>query len=65
MVICGVYAIFNLSSCVYNFWIRFNDKRYRIWEKQDNRLASIIIDIISLLLSFRFLTLKFSKLGHK
>lgn len=41
------------------------DKKYRLWEKQDNRCSSVIIAIIALFLSFRFDTLKYSKVGHK
>lgn len=63
-VVVGVYVLFNFLSFIFYIRITRNDKKFRTWEKQDNRCASIVMTIVSLLLTFRFSILKFSKLGH-
>lgn len=40
------------------------DKKYRQWERQNNRCASVLIAVLSLLFSFRLDAIKFSKTGH-
>ena len=63
-ILCFVYVCFNILGFVLYLAITRNDRKYRVWEKQDNRCASIIVTIVALLLTFRFSLLKYSKLGH-
>lgn len=59
-----VYVCLNVVQFV--LWSRKvqGDRQYRLWEKQDNRCASLSIAIVSLFLSFRLDALKFSKTAH-
>lgn len=41
-----------------------SDRQYKLWEKQDNRFASLLIAILALLFSYRLDALKFSRTGH-
>lgn len=62
--IAGVYVLFNIVSFLTYLKITRNDRKYRTWEKQDNKCASVTVSIIALIVSFRFSLLKYSKLGH-
>jgi hypothetical protein len=64
VLICSTYVILNIVQFVlWNKRIQA-DRQYRLWEKQDNRCASLSIAIASLFFSFRLDALKFSKTGH-
>lgn len=58
-----IYIAFNVLGFLLYMLITRNDRKFITWEKQDNKSSSITITIISLLISFRFSMLKFSKLG--
>lgn len=45
-------------------YITRKDRKFIVWEKQDNKVASIIVTIIAFIFSFRFIMLKYSKLGE-
>ena len=40
------------------------DRKYRQWELQDNRCASVALWLLALLMSFRLDTLKYSRTAH-
>lgn len=64
VLIGSVYVIFNvLQFVLWNVRVKV-DKKYRLWEKQDNRCASLSIAVVSLFCSFRLDALKFSRTGH-
>jgi hypothetical protein len=63
-VIIGIYVCLNIIGFILYIKITKNDKKFRVWEKQDNKFVSILVSIIGLILSFRFSMLKYSKLGH-
>lgn len=64
VIIGGVYIFFNvLQFILWNKRIAA-DRQYKLWEKQDNRCASLSIAIVSLVFSFRLDTLKFSRTAH-
>ena len=64
ILILIAYGILNITQFVlWNCRIS-NDRKYKLWEKQDNRCASITIAILGIFLSYRFDSLKFSKTGH-
>ena len=63
-MIIGIYVCLNIIGFILYIKITKNDKKFRVWEKQDNKFVSILVSIIGLILSFRFSMLKYSKLGH-
>lgn len=60
-----MYIIGNVVSMMYDVWVLKNDKKYKQWYRKDNHKCSIIITILSVIISFRFYIIKFSKLGNK
>jgi hypothetical protein len=65
LLIVIVYVGFNVVGFVYGLCRLKGDKKYEGWERQDNRIGAIVIKVVSLLVSFRFMLVKFSRLGHK
>ena len=64
LVLCLTYCCLNvLGFFLFLFLVR-RDRKYRVWEKQDNLCSSITITVVALLVSFRFGLLKYSKLGN-
>ena len=41
-----------------------SDRKYKLWEKQDNKCSSIFIAILGLFLSFRLDAFKYSRTAH-
>lgn len=62
--LCIIYLGMNLLGFFLYLKIIRSDNKFRVWEMQDNRCASIAVTILALLFSFRFSLLKYSKLGH-
>lgn len=60
----GVYFGFNVLGFLLYIYITRKDRKFIVWEKQDNKVASIIVTIIAFIFSFRFIMLKYSKLGE-
>lgn len=63
-VLAGIYVLFNIIGFIFYLKVTRNDKKFRTWEKQDNKCTSITISIVALIFTFRFSILKYSKLGH-
>lgn len=63
-IITANYLLLNIINFILYLKVTRNDRKYRTWEKQDNKSASIVVATISLIFSFRFSVLKYSKLGH-
>lgn len=63
LVVIG-YGIMNVVQ--FMFWVfRIGrDRKYRQWEKQNNRCVSVLIAVLSLLFSYRLDAIKYSKTGH-
>ena len=64
IVICFIYCAINILAFFFYLCIIRKDRKYRVWEKQDNLCASLAITFVALLISFRFGVLKYSKLAH-
>jgi hypothetical protein len=64
-VIVIVYVLFNIVSFSLSCLMLKKDKKFMGWQRQDNKSGSMVISTISLVISFRFYLIKFSKLGNK
>lgn len=65
LLIVAVYAGFNVLAFVGVFCVLKGDRRFSLWERQDNRSGSIVVSLVSLIVTFRFYMIKFSKLGNR
>lgn len=64
VLILAVYMLLNTLSAI--FWARImrHDRKYAMWENQDNKSSSFSIAVISFVFSYRFELICFSKLVH-
>jgi hypothetical protein len=58
------YGVFNAVQLICWKCVVQPDKKYALWEKQDNKCASVSLAVLGLFLSFRLDALVFSKTGH-
>ena len=63
-LILSAYGILNMVQLVCWRCVIVGDRKYRLWEKQDNRCASVFIAILGLFLSFRLDAFKYSRTAH-
>lgn len=64
LLVIALYFCFNLAQLLCWASRIAVDRKYRLWEKQDNRCASVAVAVASFCLSFRFSAICFSQVGH-
>jgi hypothetical protein len=64
LLVLALYFSFNTAQLVCWATRVAVDRKYRLWEKQDNRSASVAVAVASFCLSFRFSAISFSQVGH-
>lgn len=64
VLILIVYSVLNVVQFIFWQYKIASDRQYKLWEKQDNRFASLFIAILGIVLSFRLDALKFSRTGN-
>lgn len=64
IAIVAIYFLFNFTSFLLYMLVTKKDRKFVVWQKQDNQLSTGIVTAISLAVTFRFSVLKFSKLAN-
>jgi len=64
LLILIIYSAFNVLQLLCWKCIIQPDKKYFLWEKQDNKCTSVSLALLGLFLSYRLDALVFSKTGH-
>lgn len=62
--VAGVYVLFNFVGFILHLCLIRGDRKYQVWEKQDNCCCSTITLMVSTTVSFRFALIQYSRLGH-
>ena len=58
------YGVLNIVELICWRCVIASDRKYKLWEKQDNKCSSVFIAVLGLFLSFRLDAFKYSRTAH-